>query len=142
MFLTPYRRGNDWLSNPFRGFDELERNFFGNMPVNSFRTDIRDDGSAYVLEADLPGFDKEDIHVDVEDGYLTIQAQRHSDYEKKDKKGNYVCCERSYGSFSRSFDTTGIDTKALKATFKDGVLTLTMPKLAEPASAGRRLEIE
>jgi HSP20 family protein len=142
MFLTPYRRGNDWMSNPFRAMDEMERSFFGNVSTNSFRTDIRDEGNAFVLEADLPGFDKKDIHVDVEDGYLTIQAERHSDYEKKDKKGDYVCCERSYGSFSRSFDTTGIDTGVLKAAFKDGVLTLTLPKLTEAKPASRRLEIE
>ena len=142
MFLTPSRRGNDLMSNPFRMFDEMERNFFGNVASNSFRADIRDTGDAYVLEADLPGFKKEDVHVDVEDGYLTIQAERHSDYEKKDKKGGYVCCERSYGTFSRSFDTTGIDTAALKAAFKDGVLTLTMPKMAEIKPTARRLEIE
>ena len=140
MFLTPYRRHNDLMADPFRAMDELEKNFFGNVSANSFRTDIRDTGDAFVLEADLPGFGKEDIHIDLDDNYVTIQAERHSDYEKKDKKGDYVCCERSYGSFARSFDTTGIDTGAMKAAFENGVLTLTMPKLKEVKSSGRRLE--
>lgn len=140
--LVPYTRRNQDLFNPFRAFDDLERSFFSGSAFSEFRTDIRDNGSEFILEADLPGFNKEDIHVDVNGDSLTIQAERHSDYEEKDKQGNFLRCERSYGSFSRSFDTSGIDKAAIRAAYKDGVLSLTLPKLAKPEPDSRRLEIE
>lgn len=143
MFLTPYSRHNSISTfDPFRAMEEMEREFFGDHRTGSFSTDIRDTGNEYVLEADLPGFKKGDINVDIQDGRLTISAERHSEFEEKDKKGNYVRCERSYGKFSRSFDTTGIDTDAIKASFNDGVLTLTMPKLIETGPVARKLEIQ
>jgi HSP20 family protein len=128
--------------NPFHDFDELERSFFNDNAIGEFKTDIKDNGKEFVLEADLPGFKKEDIHVDLDENTLTISAERHSDYEEKDKKGNFVRCERSYGSYARSFDTTGIDTANMKAAYEDGVLKLTMPKLSEPQNNSRRLMIE
>ena len=144
MNLIPYRR-NSLLNNnynPFRMMEEMEREFFGDNRSGSFSTDIREEENGFVLEADLPGFKKEDIQIDVSDGRLTINAERHSAHEEKDQKGNYVRCERAYGKFSRSFDTTGIDTNAIKASFADGVLTLNLPKLIETKPETRRLEIE
>lgn len=130
--LTPYeRRHQRALFNPFRDMDNFEKSFWGDMAVADFKTDIKDNGKEYVLEADLPGFKKEDIHVDIEDGYLTISAERNSESEKKDDKGNFVRRERSYGSFSRSFDVSSVKTDAITGEYKDGVLTLTMPKKEE-----------
>ncbi len=60
------------------------------MAATDFKTDIKDNGKEYVLEAELPGFKKEDIHVDIEDGYMTISAERSNETEKKDDKGNFV----------------------------------------------------
>ena len=143
MFLTPYRRNSDINAfNPFKAMDDFEKKFFGAGSIAEFKTDIKEEDGNVVLEADLPGFRKEDIHVDVEDGYLTISAERHSDYEDDDKKGSFIRCERTYGSFSRSVDTTGIDTENIKASFENGVLKLTMPKLTEVPPTSRRLEIE
>ena len=104
--------------------------------------DIQEDGDNFVLEADLPGFKKEDIHVDVADDRLTVSAERHSNYEDKDKKGNYLRCERSYGSYARSFDISGIDAAGIKAAYADGVLRVTLPKQKEVPASSRRLEIE
>ena len=142
MYLTPYQRhhGIDRY-NPFQAMEEMERRFFGSNELASFKTDIRENGDEYVLEADLPGFKKEDINIDVEDNRMTITASRHSEFEEKDKQGNYIRCERSYGNFSRSFDMTGIDTERLSAGFTDGVLTLHMPKLVETKPTARKLEI-
>ncbi|MBQ7566394.1 MAG: Hsp20/alpha crystallin family protein, partial [Oscillospiraceae bacterium] len=109
--LAPYTKRSHSIWDPFADFGAMERSFFGGSGLAEFKTDIRDTGDSYTLEADLPGFKKEDIAIDLSDGTLTITAQRHSEYEKKDKKGDYVRCERSYGSYSRSFDTTGIDTE-------------------------------
>ena len=141
--LVPYTHRNSVSTyNPFHDFDELERAFFSDRSLGEFKTDIRDNGDSFTLEADLPGFNKDDIHVDLTDDALTITAERHSDFEQKDKKGRYVRCERSYGSYSRSFDTTGIDTANIKAAYTDGVLRLTLPKQQEVLPASRRLEIE
>ena len=89
--LVPYARKNHNVSNfnPFHDFDELERAFFSDNALGEFKADIQEDGDNFVLEADLPGFKKEDIHVDVADDRLTVSAERHSNYEDKDKKGNY-----------------------------------------------------
>ena len=107
--LTPYeRRHQRALFNPFRDMENFEKNFWGDMAATDFKTDIKDNGKEYVLEAELPGFKKEDIHVDIEDGYMTISAERSSETEKKDDKGNFVRRERSYGSFSRSFDVSSV----------------------------------
>ena len=142
--LVPYtRRMRDLAAyDPFRTFGELERAFFSGRAPAEFRTDIRDEGDHFLLEADLPGFNKEDIHVDLDEGSLTISAERRSDFEQKDKKGNYVRCERAYGSYARSFDTAGIDVEHITAAYKDGVLRLTLPKQVKPEPTTKRLMIE
>ena len=145
--LVPYVRRNNSLSafDPFRELDELERAFFGNSSESklaAFSTDIKDKGDHYELEADLPGVEKDDIKIDLTDNVLTISAERHSEYEENDKKHNYVRCERSYGSYQRSFDTTGIDTDHIEAEFKNGVLKLELPKIKETKPETKRLEIK
>ena len=110
--LTPYeRRNNDLMFfSPFKELEDMEKRFFGDrIPVN-FKTDIRDTGKEFVLEAELPGFDKSDIGIDVKDGYLTITATHSEENDEKDKKGNYVYRERSFGTYSRSFDISGVRT--------------------------------
>ena len=96
--------------NPFRDFEDIDRSFFGDNSLAEFKTDIRDIGDAYVMECDLPGFRKEDIALNLHDKVLTIKAERHSDFENAEKKGSYLRCERSFGSYTRSFDVTGVDT--------------------------------
>ena len=142
--LIPYRKTNGIANyfDPFRMMADMEREFFGDRKSGTFNTDIRETDSEYVLEADLPGFNKEDIHVDISEDTLTISAERHSQHEDKEKKGSYIRCERSYGSNERSFSLDGVDTNAIKAAFANGVLTLTMPKRQEPKVVGRRLESE
>lgn len=146
MLMTPFNRrfGDFPAYDPFRVFEDTEKalNREHTTSLSTFKTDIRQEGDNYILEADLPGFKKEDIHVELEDGYMTIQAERRSRYEEKDQQGNYVRCERSFGSYARSFDTTGIDVDHMQASFTDGVLTLTMPKLVETVPVSRRIEIQ
>ena len=125
--LIPFggRRVN--VYDPFRALDEMERNFFGNehhSVVSAFRTDVIDTGDAYKLDAELPGFKKEDIKIDVENDVLTISVERKLDEEEK--KQNFVKRERFYGSYSRSFDVSGINVDGIQAAYNDGVLT--MPK--------------
>lgn len=140
--LIPFDRHSRNVSvyDPFRAFDELERSFFGSQPmVSAFRTDVTDTGDAYKLEAELPGFNKDDIKIDIENDCLTISAERKM--ENEDKKPNFVKRERFYGSYSRSFDVSGINVDGIEAAYTDGVLSLTMPKKVETVPASRRLEI-
>lgn len=140
--LTPFvKRNHVTTYDPFRLFDEMERSFFKGSELGDFRADIRDTGDAYELEADLPGVKKEDIKVDLDNNYLTISAERHAEKDEKDKKGNYVRRERSYGSYSRSFDVTGVQTEQITAEYTDGVLKLHLPKKQEALPNTRRLEI-
>ena len=94
-----------------------------------------------MLEADLPGFDKKDIAIDVHDHRLTIKAERHSNHEDKDKQGHYLRCERSYGSFTRSFDIDAIQEDKITASYTDGVLKLTLPKKQEVLPLPTRLPL-
>ena len=143
--LIPFERRGNRVStyDPFRMLDEMERSFFGgnNHPaMSTFRTDVTDTGDAFVLDAELPGFKKEDIKIDVENDCLTISAERKLDEEEKQK--NFIKRERFYGSFSRSFDVSGVNVDGIEAAYNDGILKLTMPKKVETVSPTRRLEIK
>lgn len=141
--MMPFTRNHGVdLYHPFRDLEELERSFFSNSGVTAFRTDIRDTGDAYVLEADLPGMKREDIHIDIDGDRLSISAERNAVKEEKDENGGYIRCERSYGSFSRSFDISGVRSEDITAAYENGVLTLTMPKQTTAVPAARRLEIQ
>ncbi len=136
--------------NPFREMEDFERNFFENpwgsffgmQDLAEFKTDVTDEGDHYLLEADLPGFDKKDIHLDISGDTLTVHAERRSKVEEKDKKDKIIRMERSYGSYSRQFDVSGIDTEKIKAKYENGVLKLTMPKKEADLPASKRLMIE
>ena len=136
--LTPYSTRRS-VYDPFNLFNE----FFGGSSSNAvmeLRTDITDKGDSFVLEADLPGFKKDDIRIDLENDRLTIKAERRSEHE--DNKNGCIRRERRFGSFERSFDVSGIDTSGIKANYTDGVLTLTLPKRPELVPDNRSIVIE
>ena len=145
------RRNQDMTTfNPWHDTEEFEKAFFSNPfgsffnapALNQFRTDVTDEGDHYLLETDLPGFEKKDITLDIHDDMLTIRAERKSKVEEKDRKDKVIRMERSYGSYQRSFDISGVDADQIKAKYTDGVLCLTLPKLERSLPQGRRLEIE
>ncbi len=143
--LIPFdRRTRNMTSfDPFRMLDEMDRRFFTGAPaVSAFRTDVLDTGDAFKLEAELPGFDKDDIQVDVENDCLTISAEHKSEKKEENEKKNFVKRERFYGSFTRSFDVSGINVDGIEAKYENGILTLTMPKKAAEIPASRKLEIK
>lgn len=139
--MIPFDRNE---RNLFKYLDNIEKGFWdGNLSgMSQFRCDVQDKGANYVLEAELPGFEKEDISIDHDGTSLIITARHNSQTEEKDKKGNYVRRERKFGSFSRSFDITGVDAEHITAAYKNGVLTLTLPKQAPQAPASHRIAIE
>ena len=122
MMLMPKIFDDDFFRDDF--FDRKDR-----MNFNLMKTDIREDDKSYLLEVDLPGYSKDDIKIDITDGYLTINAK----VEKcdNDENKNYVRRERFTGEVSRSF-YVGEDIKEdeVKASFKNGILTLEVPKLS------------
>lgn len=112
--------------------DAFKSPIFGHREKNLMKTDIKESDSGYELDMDLPGFKKEDIQIELRDGYVTISAQRAMEKNEKDEKtGRYVRQERYSGACSRSF-YVGKDVKQedMKARFEDGILHLEFPKTA------------
>lgn len=127
-----------------RDFAHMMNDFFTSSAqpsTQAFRVDIRDAGSAYVLEAELPGFAKEEIGLDLKDDVLTITA-RHTSSGDKEPKGSYLCRERRPGPFSRAFDVSGISQDHITAAYQNGVLTLTLPKKRDEIPQPRRIAID
>lgn len=140
--LTPfgYRRVSAY--NPFRELEEMSRSLWNGSELSAFRTDIKKQDGNYILEAELPGFKKEDISIDIDKDCLTISAERKSEENEEDKDNGFIRRERYYGAYSRSFNIKGIDADAISASYNDGVLTLTMPEKTPEIPAARRLEIQ
>ena len=137
--MTPFGKRDYDL---FDMFDDIDHSFFAPAAGGKrIRTDIRDEGDKLVMEAELPGFAKEDINIDITDDLLTLSAEHKTENEEKDKNGKYIRRERSYGSYKRSFDLTGIDASAVTAEYKSGILTLDLPKKQNEPPKSRRLEI-
>jgi len=138
---------------PMRGFldirEELDRLFDDLMSTSELgypaagtwspRVDVSETDDEIIVSAELPGIDREDIKVNVEDNVLTFSGEKKQ--EKETKKRNYHRIERSYGSFHRSFTLpTKIESDRVKATFKDGVLTIHLPKADEAKT--RQIPVE
>ena len=106
-----------------------ERNpLYGKRTKNLMKTDVRETEDSYELDIDLPGFKKDEVTVDLKDGYLTISAAKGLDKEEQDKKGRYIRQERYAGACSRSFYVGDVEPKDVSAKFEDGILRISMPK--------------
>lgn len=118
------------LFDDFFGKDLLESRsaLYGKHGKNLMKTDVQEKDDCYLLEVDLPGFKKDEISVDVENGYLTISAAKGLDKEKKDKKGRYIRQERYAGSLSRCFYIGDKKPEDVKAKYEDGILTVSFHK--------------
>ena len=120
-------------------FDELFKDpFFSNTFSRSentlMKTDIQESGNQYLLDIELPGYHKEDIHAELKDGYLTVAATRNEKKEDSDAKGNYLRRERFVGTCKRSFYIgEGITQEDIQAGFENGILRLSVPKEAPKA---------
>lgn len=133
-----------------RLFDIFNEPFFNSAiaPVQSamsgfasFKVDVKDLKDSYELTAELPGVNKEDISLSYDNGYLTISANTQEKKDEKGEDGKYIRRERRSGSVSRSFYIDNIDEKQTKAEFKDGILTVTLPK-AQPVDNAKHITIE
>ena len=105
------------------------------------RVDIAEKDGHNEITAELPGVSKEDIHVHVRDGILTLEAETTQE-DKEEEKGKLIRQERRYGKFMRSFNLgPDVQESDIKASFKDGVLTLEAPKAVEKAPERRRIDV-
>jgi len=135
----PARRGLGWLDPVFDPFDRDFDEFFnrmwparGAMIKAGFKLDVREKDNEYLVEADLPGIKKEEIHIDLDEGRLTISVEREEKTEEEKK--DYVHRERRYSSMSRSIYLAGAKQEGITAKMENGVLDITIPKEAAPAS--------
>lgn len=136
--ITPFERNDLW--NPFRDFEKEFIKGFGT--VSHCRTDIKDEGDKYLLECEMPGFDKNDIKIDISGSALTLCAEHKTENDDKNSKGEYIRRERTYGSYCRSFDISNIDENAISAEYTNGILKLTLPKKAKEQPQTKRIEIK
>ena len=113
-----------------RAENQIEKKLYGRHAHNVMKTDIKETDDGYELIVDLPGFKKDEIKVSLEDGYLTIEAAKGLDEDEQEKKsGKYIRKERYAGSCQRSFYVgEEVTQDDIKASFKHGILTLTIPK--------------
>lgn len=112
----------------------------GDLEMPSLDLDVRDDGRAYVIEADLPGVEEKDVTVTLTNGVLTIRGTRNT--QREEKKDDYVLAERSYGSFQRALRLPDIvDEARIEAHVDKGVLRITAPKKADAMAAERKIEV-
>ena len=102
---------------------------YGKNAKNLMKTDVRETDNTYELDVDLPGFKKDEVQLDLKDGYLTISAAKGLDKDKEDKKGKYIRQERYAGACSRSFFVgEEIEPRDVSAKFEDGILRVSLPK--------------
>ena len=121
---------DNWMDFPFeREFWGRKNPLYGKNAKNMMKTDIREHDAGYELDIDLPGFKKDEINVDLENGYLTISAAKGLDKDEKDQEGKYIRRERYAGAMQRSFYVGDVVThEDIKAKFEDGILRLSIPK--------------
>ena len=121
---------DDWMGFPFRSFEsDVDHKLYGKHAAHVMKTDLKEHDNGYELKMDLPGFKKDQINLQLQNGYLTISAAKGLEEEGKDKKGRLVHQERYTGSMTRSFYIgENVSEEDIKAKFEDGVLTLAFPK--------------
>ena len=134
---------DDWMDFPFKGFPaEVDRKLYGKHAARMMKTDLREHDDGYELSVDLPGFKKDQIDLQLQNGYLTITTSKALEEEDKDKKDKIVHQERYTGSMSRSFYVgEHVTEEDIKARFENGVLTLNFPK-EKPAELPERKLIQ
>jgi HSP20 family protein len=138
--MTPFGRN---AFNLFNMWNDLDKDLLGDtMPVNACRTDIKDAGDKYIMESELPGFEKEDINIDLNGEYLVISAERKAESEEKNDETKYIRRERRFGSYKRSFDISDVEADAISAEYKNGILTIELPKKKPAEPVAKRLEIK
>ena len=146
--LTPAHRRRDYLAGRgFWDFGSIFDEFFNDSFFRAFmpsthpiRADIRETEKEYIIEAEIPGVKKEDINIELRDDILTISVERKE--QINEERSDFIRRERRYGSYSRSFYVDNVKHEGAKATYNNGVLTLTLPKSDSGGRKGHTIEIQ
>ena len=119
---------DDWMDF---GFPEVDKALYGKHANNVMKTDVKETDTGYEVDIDLPGFKKDEINAQLDNGYLTISAAKGLDKDEKDKKGKYIRKERYAGAMQRSFYVgENLTQEDIKAKYENGILMLDIPKKA------------
>ena len=137
MFMPTVMNDNlfdDWFDDDFYmpafpDMNWMDKKLYGSKAAHEMKTDVKETDKAYAVAVDLPGVKKDDVTVELKDGYLTISAAKGLDKDQEDKKGKYIRQERYAGACSRSFFVgEGIEPRDVSAKFEDGILRVSLPK--------------
>ena len=130
---------DDWMMDfprmdfPRQDFADVDRKLYGKHAANVMKTDVHEHDEGYEVDIDLPGFKKDEISLNLENGYLSVSAAKGIEKDDKDKKGRLIRQERYSGAMQRSFFVgEAITEEDIKAKFEDGVLKLSIPKKDAP----------
>ena len=140
-----YKTNRNFWSDPFNAMEDMFPGFWNGTDLENsfsgFSTDVIEKDGNYILEAELPGFSKEELHIDLKNDILTISASHKEENEEKDNS-KYLRRERRYSSYSRSFKVENVLPEDISASYKNGILEITIPKRsALPESAVKQIEI-
>lgn len=142
------RRNNDLLSSNFRNFNSMIDSFFnddfltrGSVYESSFKVDVSQSDEGYLVEAEMPGFSKEDISISLDEGKLIIAANKDEEIDKSDEEKNYIHKERKSSQMSRTMYFPDVDEDSVKASLKDGILEIKLLK-NEIKERKKQIEIE
>ena len=132
---------DDWMNF---GFPEVDKALYGKHASHEMKTDVKETDLGYEVDIDLPGFKKDEINVQLDNGYLSISAAKGLDKEEKNKEGKYIRKERYAGAMSRSFYVgDALTQEDIKAKYESGILRLSIPKKeAKQVEATKRIAIE
>ena len=132
---------DDWMDF---GFPEVDKALYGKHASHEMKTDVKETDSGYEVDIDLPGFKKDEINVQLDNGYLSISAAKGLDKEEKNKEGKYIRKERYAGAMSRCFYVgDALTQEDIKAKYESGILRLSIPKKeAKQVEATKRIAIE
>ena len=120
-------------------FPDVDKALYGKHAQNLMKTDVKENDHGYEVAIDLPGFKKDELHLELNNGYLTISAEKGLDKDEKDKKDKYIRRERYAGSMSRSFYVgDSVKEEDIHAKYENGILTLNVPKEQKQAVPEKR----
>ena len=135
---------NDFVFPDFTDSANIEKALYGKHAKNIMKTDVKDTENGYEVDIDLPGFKKDEISIELENGYLTVSAAKGLDKDEEDKKGKYIRKERYAGAMQRSFYVgENLTQEDIKAKYENGILRLSVPKKeAKPVETKKTIAIE
>ena len=137
---------DDFFQDPFDRMPDMfaHNPLYGKHGKNLMKTDVRETENAYELDVDLPGFKKDEVQLELKDGWLTISAAKGLDKDEEEKNGRYLRWERCYaGQSSRSFYVgEQVEPKDVSAKFEDGILKITLPKAVQQLPVNHTIAIE